>query len=537
MSRTVHDLMMGVAVTLLLTMVLSGCGGGGSGGGSGGEVPRPATYERENPMAEDLLDHWNQPEALRASLGLSVVDAADVAGRRHALADLINAAGSDAADTGTKLGNARPEEVEIIGERDGITYGRWIGGPAGTLNIEFDWQFASSLNAAARARIERAGKAWSRRLRDDFGPNTVPRGTVIERYPRLPDGERVTVTHELNDNVQVDDVLIAVVYPDTYYGSSSGGEHKVEATSNHLEPWFGSILLAQPHVNRSDVIVHEIGHVIGIRASKTRLPSVSRYIDTQNHTFEGPESQRVNGGRPIPFQWVNERVQDVPPGTPGARVDYDHFGACNSIMAYCRNRGEVLGPTELDYAFLADIGYEVLDARTASEPEVYGYGAWGRYSAWGAGVERILDSPGGQRDTLRAGADAFGIPPSGNLSDVLQTVQGGVTWTGALLGVDLGRPMLPPVFGDVELRVELSSLQGNAVFDDLMVHVDGVSSAFRAPRLEYDIGVTGNLFSDESGYVRGGFYGAAHEEIAGVLDDRTISVNLLAGFGGMRDDP
>ena len=249
------------------------------------------------------------------------------------------------------------------------------------------------------------------------------------------------------------------------------GEHRGRATPDDLEVWFGSILLAQPHVSLSDVIVHEIGHVIGIRASKTRLPSVGRYVDAQNHTFEGPESQRANGGRPIPFQWVNERYEVVSPGTMGARVDYDHFGICNSIMAYCRDRSEVLGPTELDFAFLADIGYEVLDSRTASKPEVYGYGAWGRYSAWGAGVERTLDSPGGDSDTLRAAADAFGIPPNRNLSEVLQTVQGGVTWTGSLLGVDLDRPMLPPVFGDVELQVELSSLQGTATFDNLTVHL------------------------------------------------------------------
>ena len=103
-----------------------------------------------------------------------------------------------------------------------------------------------------------------------------------------------------------------------------------------------------------------------------------------------------------------------------------------------------------------------------------------------------------------------------------------------MLGVDLGRPMLPPVFGDVELQVELSTLQGTATFDNLTVHVDGVSGAFRAARLEYAIGVAGQSFSDDEGRVRGGFYGPAHEEMAGVLDDRTADVNLLAGFGGKR---
>ena len=75
-------------------------------------------------------------------------------------------------------------------------------------------------------------------------------------------------------------------------------------------------------------------------------------------------------------------------------------------MAYC-NKGEVYEPSALDFAYLDDIGYEILDADTASEPELYGYGAWGQYSAWGAGVERMLEyeDDGSEvfaRDQLRA---------------------------------------------------------------------------------------------------------------------------------------
>ena len=92
--------------------------------------------------------------------------------------------------------------------------------------------------------------------------------------------------------------------------------------------------------------------------------------------------------------------------------------------------------------------------------------------------------------------------------------------------------MLPPVFGNAEFRVELSTLQGTASFDALTVHVGGVASPFRDPDLDYTIGVTGNAFSDAEGRVLGGFYGPRHEEMAGVLNDRAPSVNLIAGFGG-----
>lgn len=54
-----------------------------------------------------------------------------------------------------------------------------------------------------------------------------------------------------------------------------------------------------------------------------------------------------------------------------------------------------------DLAYLADIGYEILDADTVSGPELYGYGAWGNRP-----VQYDRGSLVG--DTLRAGADAFG---------------------------------------------------------------------------------------------------------------------------------
>ena len=180
-----------------------------------------------------------------------------------------------------------------------------------------------------------------------------------------------------------------------------------------------------------------------------------------------------------------------------------------------------------------------LDAQTAEQPEIYGFGAWGRYSGWGTGVARTIDhevegSDVVTEDRLRASADAFGVAPTTSFEEAHASMQGDVSWSGSLIGVDLGQPMLPPVFGDVELRVDLSSLRGTAVFDDLSTHVNGVSNAFRAARLEYAIGVTGNSFSDNDGHIAGGFFGPAHAEMAGVLDDRTANVNLLAGFGGRR---
>ena len=485
-------------------------------------------YERDNSTAEDLLDHWNEPERLRTALGLSAVAAGNIAGRKRTLTDLINAAGGDSAGTRTLLRNVSPDGVEVIGERDGITYGRWRGGPAGTLNIEFDWRFGRNFDPETRARMERAGKSWSWRIRDDFGTNLAPRGSELVDHPST--GRLV-----LGEDLTADDVLIFVVDMGDARASSAGPKYRNEMNDDY-EPWLGLLYLSQRHVDFTGTMAHEIGHVIGV--SGWAIQPLTRYINRADHTFEGPEAMRENGGQPVPFQWVDADNRVVPPNTAGARVDYGHLGVCTSIMAYCSDGREVYVPAEIDFAYLHDLGYEILDAQTASEPELYGYGAWGRYSAWGAGVERTIEYERGRTveatDTLRAAADAFGMAPGMGLAEAHAPLQGGITWSGSLVGVDLGQNMLSPVFGDAELRVDLSTLRGAATFDDLTVHVDGVSSVFRTPRLEYDIEVAGNAFSDEDGRVLGGFYGPAHEEMAGVLDDRTADVNLLAGFGGTR---
>ena len=486
------------------------------------------TYETDNPSAEDLLDHWNDPERLRAALGLSPVPPAEAADRTSDLSDLIDAAGGNPAETGTRLRNVRPEDIEIVGERDGITYGRWTGGPAGTLNIEFDWRFAPEFDEATRTRMERAGKSWSWRLRDDFGTNVVEPGTQV------PYGEGAEGVI-LDERVLVDGVLIIMIDGGDSRTSSAGPRTRTNKDNDH-EPWLGLLRLSQRHVESTAIMAHEVGHAIGV--SDWDTPSLTRYINRAESTFEGPEAVRANGGQPVPFQWVDGDGRPVAPNTPGAEVDWGHLGVCASIMAYCSDPEEVYVPSELDFAYLADIGYELLPAAAAAEPELYGYGAWGTYSAWGAGVERTLHYQGGQMieaaDTLRASADAFGTAPGLSLAEAHGSLQGGVTWSGSLIGVDLGQAMLPPVFGDAELQVELSTLRGTALFDGLTVHVGGESSPFRSSSLGYDIGVAGNAFSDGDGRVLGGFHGPAHEEMAGVLNDRRADVNLVAGFGGTR---
>ena len=485
---------------------------------------------RNNPTAQDLLDHWNDPDVLQQGIGMGLValSSSDRSTRLNTLSSILQTPTDSLDDSKTLLRNVDVGAMTVIGEREGITYGQWKSGPAGTLDIDFDYRFAPELDQSTRARLERAGKSWSWRLQDDFDIEVLRKGREIRFHGVL--------WHVLDEDLSTDDMLILIVDKRAEGTSTGGATGPRKRTADDYEPSFGRLLLSSSARESIGTMAHEIGHVLGI--STGVFPSKTRYTNMMNYTFEGPEAMRANGGAPVPFMWRDQDNRPVPPHTPGAEVDYGHLGVCISLMSYCRDRLEVYRPSEVDFAFLSDIGYEVLEAATVTEPEIYGFAAWGRYSAWGAGVERTIshDVEGNDvvtNDRLRAGADAFGVATTASLSDE-HGPQGSVTWSGSLIGVDLGSPHLAPVFGDATVTVDLANLEGTAEFDNLTVVNNGEASAFRAPNLNYAIEVTGNTFSDSGGRIAGGFFGPAHEEMAGVLRDEAPNVNLLGGFGGKR---
>ncbi|MCY4381572.1 MAG: hypothetical protein OXE44_00280 [Nitrospinae bacterium] len=521
------------------------------------ETPEPAepmlntglgqnTGWRNNPTAQDLLDHWNDPDVLQQGIGMGLValSSSDRSTRLNTLSSILQTPTDSLDDSKTLLRNVNVGAMTVIGEREGITYGQWKSGPAGTLDIDFDFRFTPGLDSTVRAMIERSGKSWSWRLTDDFGQHTIQSGTVVS----LPDRPPLV----LDEDVTTDGIVIFMDHYDE--DTESRGRHldldQSALANNEFKPFLGTILLAQSRIDRAytredsaqlfSLIGHEIAHVIGITRRLRGVDWYEELIDEMNATFTGENAVAANGGNPVPFQWQIGRNR-VDPFTPGARVNWGHLATDNdsdSITTYGRIHEDRYVPSELDFAFLADVGYDVLEAATVTEPEIYGFAAWGRYSAWGAGVERTINHEveGNDvvtEDRLRAGADAFGIAPATSLSDE-HGPQGSVTWTGSLIGVDLGSAHLSPVFGDAAVTVDLANLEGTAEFDNLTVVNNGEASVFRAPNLDYAIEVTGNSFSDSGGRIAGGFFGPAHEEMAGVLRDEAPNVNLLGGFGGTR---
>ena len=522
--------------------------------------PRPGqlTTWRGNTPAENILDHWNDADALRRAMGLCDTD---VGSGQAAFARLSETLEVGAAESATLLRNVGPDAMEIVGERAGITRGRWKGGPAGTLDIDVDFRFVPDLSESVRAQFERAAKVWARRIRDDFRTYTIPKGRTFSFSEGFIGGsDRGTVTFTFDEDATTNGLLIPVVATDKTPWAALGFdvdnfESDVENTEEDFQPSLAVMFVNPDNPDLrgrwADTAAHEIGHALGITAVRDDQATVKnlswlRNLDLTDHTFDGPRARGANEGRPVPLQWLAPGRIAVPPESPGAERDPGHLGVCNSIVSYVCNLPEVLIPTELDFAVLDDIGYEILDPETASEPELYGYAAWGRYSAGGAGVERKLHYARRSRptrgpfgasyrgyefrvDELRAGVDAFGIAPDANFGEAdppagLQAI----VWSGTLIGVDMGHEGLPPVVGNARIRVERSTLRGTVQVHDLRVVADGKSSPFRTRDLRYDISLAGNDFADAGGRLAGSLFGPGHEEMAATVHDARSGVQLLA---------
>ncbi|MCY4489044.1 MAG: hypothetical protein OXF11_18270 [Deltaproteobacteria bacterium] len=139
---------------------------------------------------------------------------------------------------------------------------------------------------------------------------------------------------------------------------------------------------------------------------------------------------------------------------------------------------------------------------------------------------------------------ASGEAPYVNLAD--SPLQGEVTWSGDLVGFRPGDTenergeSNATVMGKAQVRVNLSTLQGDALFHQLEVwkYIVRAGSDIRPwgdGDLEYDIEVRGNTFrqsatSTDDGVLTGIFTGKDHEGAAGTLERD----DLTAAFGAVR---
>ncbi len=507
----------------------------------------------KNIGAADLRTSWNDTGPVAATLGIAPPTKARAGALKSALGKL-KAPHVSAAESAAALPKVPDASITVLGERDGIAYGAWKGGPAGTMPVTFYFGphetpsatgFVDRKGGVSRefmAVLRRSTRIWTRRLLSDGKRRDVTikvvEGNKYKDIDTIRDVEGIVVQVRVNDFGRVSAGPIS-------YDSGTDGDK--------FMPYYGNMRISSHvhdnlHDGMAHSVAHEFGHVLGIAPYGFTLYT-GTYYDPKAHTWSGPNALRANGGKPVPLQWVDGRKwwEVEEPHAEGARRDTGHLGVCSSVMAYCADTYAGGTPSELDFAILADLGFNVLDAKVAAETERYGHAAWGAWAAWGVSVERDLrdnfheahnDLTPTPHDFLQVQADAFGTAPTTALSDNA-ALRGRAVWNGSLLGVDLGSGRLPPVVGDAKLRVNLDRLDGELRLQNLTVHLGGGSQPirtlpFRQAALRYDIDISGNGFASARNRVRGNFHGPAHQEMAGVIKDVRPEVQLLGGFGGVR---
>ena len=496
-----------LAATILAALtVLTGCGGGG-GGSISTPVVMPDSPETENiPVPTgienvagvDIRDTWKSPEPIKSYFGLQEGG------------NLLQFEGLVASG------------YSVLGSKNGITYAQRMSGPTDTIDFDFTGYFDSSPDFV-KGGIERAGKAWSYRLKDVLGSYQA-KDLIVTRKGRDENGYKIP---RLVDGILIDfDTDFENPAWDYVWGYSSATFRYHQTVGEDFTVRTGWINVAAGDINRGPlwfayIAAHEIGHAIGHDMNpegRPRPETIARYVDYERGLWTGPATTAANGGRNVPFQEGHD-------GKP----NFGHLGACPMIMSYCGD--EIAIPHEMDFAFMRDIGYTVADDYP-SEPELYSYGAWAKHSAWVITAARHMTfTPARITDYITVDADVFGNPAVANFADAHT---GTLTWNGSLLATDIEK--FAPVFGEAEIVLSADTLDGTVQFLNLRSVIDVEAQAqltgWRKPSLAYDVNVEANGFTDADGKVIGGFYGPNHEEATGILDDQ--AEKILGAFGGIR---
>ncbi|HEY9624170.1 MAG TPA: pre-peptidase C-terminal domain-containing protein [Crinalium sp.] len=235
--------------------------------------------------------------------------------------------------------------------------------------IQFDYRFDTNgwFTPERRTALEAAARVWENIIRDDF--QNIPKGSilsVVDPQTNLP--------AQFNSDYEIDDLVIFVGARDidgagqtlADCGPTAAWEEGSSLESRYwgskFQPWTASLSFdraeswffdATPDTatdiptGQHDFIstaIHEIGHALGISASKA-YDNLS-----SNGFFTGANAIAQNGGNPIPLS-PNGHIQD---GFIASKVGTE------AALDPSQTIGTRKLPNNLDISLLADIGYQVI---------------------------------------------------------------------------------------------------------------------------------------------------------------------------------
>lgn len=222
------------------------------------------------------------------------------------------------------------------------------------ITLDFRTDALGFWTAARQAIAQKAADDWAERIANEW--TGLQLNQVIQ--PIGNDGNYTT--QNFNLKAYVDDLLVVVGSIDTQGGAGGYGSPVYEVGgwfgSPQLQTRLGQIAIDLSITDEDDLynlFSHELGHVLGLIGYNWEGYLQQDLSSPQTAVFKGAYATAANNGNFIPLQ-----SQDGPNPITNT-YDYWHPAASvTSIMSY-NWLYTVSGPTEIDYAMLADSGYLV----------------------------------------------------------------------------------------------------------------------------------------------------------------------------------
>ncbi len=257
-----------VVLTLLMVLAVAGCGGGG---GIERPVDPDTTVDPRGTSTDPPVDPVF-PEKPVSPAFMEGFDASE------------NIAGTDPRDTwkptqpiqsyfDLKRYPPHPDPSRlrgtVLGSRDGITYTQQMSGPTDTIDIDFLW-YGQSIPDRVLGIVERAGKAWSYRLTDVFGPHELTDG-VVTRLGRDENGRAIPYH---NDGLLVSAELRSYSSADFRTHQSDGDDFMARSSQLLLS---ANGFSCCGDISAGYLAAQEVGHALGHDASESDRNAVRTF--------------------------------------------------------------------------------------------------------------------------------------------------------------------------------------------------------------------------------------------------------------------